>query len=91
MSDEVKLGFFDWLRVLTGNAPSELSSEIASTATVAGIEMDPFADIDENSGMTKFNPANGLPMVGEEGGVDVMGNAFGCTSDDWLSGDDWLM
>ena len=91
MSNDVKLGFMDWLRVLTGNAPGESTTDIDSTDTSSEFGIDPFADDDENSGMTKFNPANGLPMVGDEGGVDVRGNAFGCTSVDWLGGDAWLM
>ena len=90
MSEDIKLGFFDWLRVLTGNAPGESTTDIDSTASAAGFEMNSFLDDDENSGMA-INPANGLPMVGDEGGVDVMGNPYGCSSDDWLSGDDWLM
>ncbi len=74
MSEGKKLGFFDWLRGLTGNASAD-----------SDFQIDPFADDDESSGIsTMVNPANGLPMIDDCCGVDVMGNDFGCSDDDWL-------
>jgi hypothetical protein len=40
-----------------------------------------------HSSGSSTNPANGLPMVGGVGGVDVMGNSWG-TDSSWQSGSD---
>jgi len=34
----------------------------------------------DSTQMDAINPANGLPMVGGEGGLDVAGNLYGCDS-----------
>lgn len=35
-----------------------------------------------------INPANGLPMIGGTGGMDIEGNAYGFDSDDSITGTD---
>jgi len=51
-------------------------------------------DVDDD---TVINPANGLPMVGGRGGMDIEGNMYGFddSEDDGITGndmfdDDWL-
>ena len=38
--------------------------------------------------MPAVNPATGLPMVGDEGGVDVAGNPYGFDNSQWHSSSD---
>ncbi len=49
--------------------------------------------ISENSSVgmdddSAINPANGLPMVGGTGGMDIEGNAYGFDSDDSMTSTD---
>jgi len=46
----------------------------------------PFSTGCDSTQMDAINPANGLPMVGGEGGIDVAGNPYGCDNSDWHSG-----
>lgn len=41
-----------------------------------------FDELDDSTLQSQFviNPANGLPMIGELGGVDVVGNPYGTDS-----------
>lgn len=66
------MGIFSWFADLFG-------SGIESPSVAA----DPFLNSsDDPTGTSSFddfavNPANGLPMVGGSGGVDIEGNPFG--------------
>jgi len=62
------MSLFGWFSDLfRGSSPSV--SHIDSSPTLS--------DLDE----TAINPANGLPMIGGMGGLDIEGNTYGTDSD----------
>lgn len=58
---------FDFLFDLIGTSDSSVYDSTATGSHESGV-----------AESAAINPANGLPMVGGEGGVDVQGNPYGC-------------
>lgn len=64
-------------------------SALAATATASQWQNDDSITVDDdifsdsNNSMVMINPATGLPML--DGGIDIGGNFFGSSNDDWDS------
>lgn len=66
------MGIFSWLNGIFSTDFN--STSISNDEYMTNINSDPIGEIDDFS----INPANGLPMIGGIGGIDVEGNLF-CT------------
>ncbi len=65
-----------------------ISSPVTSLSSADSLFEDFLLDDTFSSGSsfeTEINPANGLPMIGGIGGVDIDGNLYGTTDDDATS------
>jgi hypothetical protein len=63
------MGLFNWL--------SSFLSDDASSIKYDAFEDDSFTSQDSSLDAHAINPANGLPMTGGLGGVDIEGNPYG--------------
>lgn len=77
------MGLFDWITGLfsSSTSTSSFGDDDFSSSSSSVFDDDPFPSSDSGSGSFNddhaVNPANGLPMVGGMGGVDVEGNPYG--------------
>ena len=76
---------FKWLNNFFGTPYSTHLDDSEDVCDTSELQCSDIHDYSHES--TEINPANGLPMVGGIGGVDVEGNAYGTSSsNDLLSG-----
>jgi len=73
------MSILGWFSGLFGDSPSGagISDSDAAGAKGGMFENDLMPGTDPSSDDNAINPANGLPMVGGDGGIDVEGNPYG--------------
>lgn len=73
------MSIFDWLTGLFKNDPTNSATNDIDiiNPTNDALEGSTFSSFDSSLDDNAINPANGLPMVGGMGGVDVAGNPYG--------------